>query len=171
MKHGYLSQYFESVVAKRLSAVETNSRVSNQHEFNGTKPLRRILGETADKLHFPAIFLWFGNENEGVACEGVVTWYDSRPNKPHRSSEYRLYFPTTDVSLLAREGDMMFIAKRTDGSLMIIVTANGSTIENQLFWLFGLENPAGSLFELSLIAEKAICRLTLLYGLFLMNWV
>lgn len=153
MKRGYLSQYFESVVAKRLSAVEADTEFSNQHEFNGTKELKLVLKEgTGEKVSFPAIFLWFGNENEGISNEGFVTWYDARLNHPTRS-EYRLYFPTTDVSRLAREGDYMFVAKRTDGSLMIVITASGCTIENQLFWLFGLDKPTGNLFEFSAIGS------------------
>lgn len=152
MKKGYLSQYFESVAAKRLSAVEADPIRSNQHEFNGTKELQQVLGLCGEKKQFSSIFLWLGNENEGISSDGYVTWYDARLSHPTRH-ECRLYFPTTDVSLMAREGDMMFIAKRTDGSLMIIITSNGSTNENQLFWLFGLEHPSGAAFEYSSIEE------------------
>lgn len=149
MKRGYLSQYFEAVTAKRLSAVEADTESSNQHEFNGTKELKLVLGEgTGEKLTFPTTFMWIGNENEGISSEGFVTWYDARKAHPTRS-EYRLYFPTTDVSRLARENDMMFVAKRTNGAVMIIITTNGSTIENQLFWLFNLHKPTGNLFEFS----------------------
>jgi len=42
---------------------------------------------------------------------------------------------------------MLFIAKRTDGSLMIIITSANSTVENQLLWLFGLSNQLGLNFE------------------------
>jgi hypothetical protein len=34
MKQGYLSQYFKGVAAKALSAVESDTSTSNQHEFN-----------------------------------------------------------------------------------------------------------------------------------------
>lgn len=155
MKKGYLSQHFESVAAKRLSAVEADLGKSHQHEFNGTKELKRVLGPCGEKKQFPAFFLWFGNENEGVSNEGVVTWYDARLNHPTRS-ECRLYFPTTDVTQLARENDILFIAKRTDGTVMIIVTANGSTVEHQLFWLFGLDTPSGTLFEFSEIEKSDV---------------
>ncbi len=36
-------------------------------------------------------------------------------------------------------GDTFFIAVLRDGSVMIIITPAGSTIQNQLLWLFGLE--------------------------------
>jgi hypothetical protein len=48
----------------------------------------------------------------------------------------------------------MFIAKRTNGSLMIIVSENGSTTENQLLLLFGLDRPKGTLFEHAEMTDK-----------------
>lgn len=44
MKIGHLSQYFSGVAAKRLRVVEVNPRTSNQHEINGSKVLRVMLG-------------------------------------------------------------------------------------------------------------------------------
>ncbi|OIN55772.1 type II restriction endonuclease [Arsenicibacter rosenii] len=153
MNEGYLSAYFAAVAAKRLSAVEADTARSHQHEFNGTSELKMVLGTgTGEKVTFPASFVWLGQENEAVSSDGFVTWYDSRRNHPTRS-EYRLYFPTTDVSELAQAGDLMLIARRTDGSVMIIVTAAGTTIENQLLWLFGLPSPEGSKFTLNDIQD------------------
>lgn len=154
MKPGYLSQYFVSVVAKRLSAVEADTKSSNQHEFNGTKELKIMLGDAqGEKVSIPTLFMWAGGDDKIVSTEGFVTWYDARHNHPTRS-EYRLYFPTTDVSILAKEGDLMFIAKRPNGSLMIIVSETASTTENQLLMLFGIDRPKGTLFELAEIENK-----------------
>jgi len=154
MKAGYLSQYFEKVAAKRLSAVEVDSTRSHQHEFNGTKELREVLGtnDNGEKMYFNAKFVWMGQENEAITAEGQLSWYDSRFGKP-RAAEWRLYFPTTDVSELSKPGDLMIIAKRTDNSVMIIVSAAGSTIENQLLWLFGLPVNTGINFTLQFIEE------------------
>ncbi len=58
MKQGYLSQYFEGVALKRLSAVEADVIRSNQHEFNGVESLRSILGEPSGKVRFAARFLY-----------------------------------------------------------------------------------------------------------------
>src|SRR5690606_13929557 len=63
-------------------------------------------------------------------------------------SEYRLYFPTNEVMSLARERDTIFIAKRTDDTLLLIVTSSGTTLENQLHWLFGISKQIG--FDYSL---------------------
>lgn len=138
MKPGYLSTYFEKVAAKRLSAVEADTAKSHQHEFNGSKELKKVLGTgTGEKISFPAIFVWLGQENEAISSEGSVTWYDARREHPTRS-EYRLYFPTNAVTELANAGDLMIIAKRTNGSIMIIIASSGTTMENQLLWLFGI---------------------------------
>ena len=148
MKNGYLTDYFEIVIVKRLSAVEADVSRSNQHEFNGSKELKRIFGtETGEKRRFSTKFIWFGESNEGISEDGFVTWYDARLDHPTRS-EYRLYFPTTDVSRLSTEGDSLFVAKRTDGKIMIIVASANSTVENQLMWLFGISMEVGRNFTL-----------------------
>ena len=44
-----LSDLFVGVVAKQLTLVETITPKSNQHEFQGTRPLRRLLGDEEDR--------------------------------------------------------------------------------------------------------------------------
>jgi len=80
MKQGYLSQYFDGVAVKRLSAVETDLGRSHQHEFNGSVDMRRLFGEPAGKVSFPAKFVYFSDELEGMAvsAERSLTWYDAR---------------------------------------------------------------------------------------------
>lgn len=153
MKQGYLSQYFESVAAKRLRAVEINPKKSRQHELNGTKALQRVLGRcNGEKQVFATRFIWLGEENESVTADTTVTWYDSRREIQGRS-ECRLYFPKNDVTDIGREGDMVFIAKRTDDTLLVIITARGSTSENQLFWLFNIPNDTGEMFKFAEVEE------------------
>ena len=101
MQEGFLSEYFEGVVVKRLSAVESNPSRSNQHEFNGVAVLRQLLGD--ERLRdMPTRFVWLGEESEGVSADSTVTWYDARENHPKRT-EYRLYFRPNVVMDLARE--------------------------------------------------------------------
>ncbi|MCO5179243.1 MAG: hypothetical protein M9896_04250 [Candidatus Promineofilum sp.] len=59
MKEGYLSNYFEGVAAKRLSVVEVDPDVSNQHEFNGVSQLREMLKYREE---CPATFAYFGED-------------------------------------------------------------------------------------------------------------
>lgn len=145
MKKGFLSEYFDGVVAKRLSGVESNPDQSHQHEFNGVKPLKKLLGEVKLK-DCPTKFIWLGEENEGVSDDSTVTWYDSRENHATRS-EYRLYFRSNPVMELASTGDLLIVARRPSGEIMIIVVSAGSTVENQLLWLFGVPVQIGTGFE------------------------
>ncbi len=145
MRQGFLSEYFEGVVAKRLTSVETDPDQSNQHEFNGVKPLKSLLG--SERLtDCPTRFVWFGKENEGLSEDSQVTWYDSRENHPTRS-EYRLYFRSNPVMELARTGDLLVVAKRSSGEIMVIIVSAGSTVENQLLWLFSVPIQIGAGFE------------------------
>lgn len=136
MKNGYLSQYFEGVMAKRLSAVEANLEKSNQHEFNGVAAMKSIFGKERQK--FPTQFLFLDDKNVPISEDGFLTWYDARENHPTRS-EYRLFFPTTAVSRAASAGDVLFIGLRPDKSALVVIAPGMSTIASQLAWLFGVE--------------------------------
>ena len=127
MKQGFLSEYFFGVTAKRLSAVEANPDRSNQHEY-----WKKLLGE--GKLNwpglyglvkkmkvFPRIHMSHGMTHAGGIPRAVSTDFKSNP-----------------VMEIANEGDLLIIAKRPSGELLIIVVAKGSTVENQLLWLFGV---------------------------------
>ncbi|MDR0220726.1 MAG: restriction endonuclease [Lachnospiraceae bacterium] len=136
MKQGYLSQYFKGVAAKTLSAVEADLVKSNQHEFNGDASLKIIFG--FEKQKFSARFIYLSDtDDEPPTDDGFLTWYDARENHPKRT-EYRLYFPATSVSVCASEGDELFIGLKPDNSVLAIIAENGSTIANQLYWLFGI---------------------------------
>src|SRR5690349_4065731 len=146
MKQGYLSQYFTGVGIKKLSAVEADRARSNQHEFNGVSDLVNIFGETSGKQKYPAKFVYLSDsDDEAVLDSGFVTWYDSREKHPTRT-EYRLYFPGTTVSALAAEGDLLVVGRRPDNSVLIVISQGGSTISNQLQWLFSLSPPEKSGF-------------------------
>ncbi len=138
MKAGHLSQYFTGVAAKRLSAVESNLFRSHQHEFNGVDSLKKMFGKAEGKQTFPAKFIYLNDhDDEPVISDGYLTWYDARENHPVRT-EHRLYFPTTAVSDCAAEGDLLVIGLRPDGSVLVVIAQDGSTIANQIQWLFGI---------------------------------
>jgi len=143
MKRGYLSQYFDGVALKRLSAVEADETRSNQHEYNATKKMLAFIGRPSEQTRIPARFLYLtDDDSEPIVEDAFLTLYDTRKGQPHRSPEYRFYFPTTTVSLNAAEGDLLVIAKRRDGGLLVIVAENGSSISRQIEWLFGFTNEA-----------------------------
>ncbi|MGY2805557.1 type II restriction endonuclease [Bradyrhizobium sp. USDA 4506] len=157
MQRGLLSDYFEGVAVKRLSAVEADPKRSRQHEFQGGH-IRRLLGDD-DRLKIPARFIWLSDEQEAISEDGVVSWYDSRRKQVHRSAEYRLYYYENGVTALMGEGDTFFVAMRPDGTAMIIVTPKDSTIQSQLIYLFGLEQQPDFTFKVKEIPEDQSSRL------------
>lgn len=145
MKRGQLSDYFEGVGVKRLSAVDAEPKTSNQHEVGTTVKMREdFLGETHQQ-RFPAIYIWLGGDQDGFTEEGWATHYDARIKKEDRAPEWRLYYPSNPVTEAMRAGDTLFLAKDQSGVLWFIVAPEGSTSEQQLFWLFGLR-PEGKSF-------------------------
>lgn len=133
-----LAQYFTGVVIKRLSEVEVNAVKSNQHEFNGIKPMITMFGDTPGKTRMDARFLYMTDEEEETReAAGFLTWYDARERHPTRT-EFRLYFPSNEVMGQASAGDLMLIARKQNGSVLLVVLRSTSTIERQLLWLFGV---------------------------------
>lgn len=136
MKKGHLSEYFTGVAVKRLAAVEADLFRSNQHEFDGVAELKQLFGTQRRKFDSKFIYL-SDNDDEPLIEDGFLTWYDARDRHPTRS-EFRLYFPSTRVSQAAAEGDLLVIGRRPDGSVLVVVAEAGSTIANQVRWLFGV---------------------------------
>lgn len=144
MKRGQLADYFEGIGVKRLSAVDAEPKTSNQHEVGTTRKMRDdFLGEDHQKK-FDAVYVWLGEDQDGITAEGWATHYDARLNKP-RAAEWRLYYPSNPVTEAMTAGDTLFLAKDRHGFLWFIVAPEGSTSEQQLFWLFGLR-PEGQSF-------------------------
>lgn len=133
-----LSDYFDGFVIKRLSAVETDPSVSNQHEFNGVRELKKLLG--TEKVEFPARFVFLSEEeSENLSAEAQLTWYDARIADPTRS-EFRLYFESNSVLEEASAGDLLFIGKTPNEQLFVVIAEANSTAESQLLWLFRLNH-------------------------------
>lgn len=147
MKAGYLSEFFAGVAVKTLSAVEADTSVSRQHEFNGAKPLVAIFGEGNEKQKFDTLFIYLSDgDDEPIVAKGSLTWYNSRVPKPttkKRAPEYRCYFPTNGVSTVAAAGDLLVVARRPDNSVLVVIAQGGSTIANQVQWLFGVRAEHG----------------------------
>lgn len=165
MKHGHLSQYFSGAAAKRLSAVETDTERSNQHEFGITRPMLEFLGTPEEKKEFPASFLYFPADGEEPVSEtAYLTLYDSRANQPKRSPEYRAYYPRSETILLAREGDLMVLARRQDSEeLLVVIVEQGAAEEQQLSYLFGFDDPGGlfqSVSEAEMDADRGVLDFT-----------
>lgn len=146
MKKGYLSEYFEGVAVKELSQVEANALRSNQHEFNANRELITLLGrcEGMNKQTLPSTFLYLNDdENDSIACEGNLTWYDARAKTRIKGgvdrTEYRLYFPSNEVIDKMAVGDLLFLAKRSETCWLVVIVERDTSMARQLLWLFGMD--------------------------------
>jgi len=140
-----ISDYFEGVAAKYLSAVDADPGRSNQHEIGGLPAagFKRYLGtpNKNEEYRFRARQIYIADDSLAPEiADGLVTWYDCRRKQMHRGPEFRLYYYNNSVTELLSEGDFLLVAKMRDGSLLMIFTPAGSTIENQLRSLFGIEH-------------------------------
>jgi len=133
-----LSDYFSGWCWKRLSAVETDPEISNQHEFNGVARLVQLFGRDR-RENFPSLFVYLSDTAaDTISCDGRLTWYDARERNPFRT-EYRLYYQDNPVMDAASEGDLLVVALTRTGNILVIVAREGSVSERQIAWLFGLE--------------------------------
>lgn len=149
MKQGSLSEYFQGVAAKRLTEVEANVLKSNQHEFNGVKALREMLGEPDQRVPYPSKMMYLSDgQPEPIVEDAVLTWYDARQKAREERGvmrdEYRLYFPSTSVSSNFVAGDLLVIAHCQDQSLLVIVARGDSGACQQIECLFGLDGRINS---------------------------
>lgn len=139
-----ISDYFEGVAAKYLSAVDADPGRSHQHEIGGLPAagFKEYLGTPSknEEYRFKAKQIYLSDDSLGPeVADGQVTWYDCRRKQPHRTPEYRLYYYDNSVTELIAEGDFFLVAKMRDGTLLLIFTPSGSTVERQLRALFGFD--------------------------------
>lgn len=145
IRKGLLSDLFVGVVAKQLTSVETITAKSNQHEFQGTRPLRQLFGDD-DRRGVETRFIWLAEEQAALTEDGFISWSNVRKGKP-RAPEYHLYYSGNAVTEAMQAGDTMFLALRPEGTAMIIIAPAASTMQSQLLWLFGLSEQATFGFE------------------------
>lgn len=135
-----LTDYFSGYAYKYLSAVDANPVRSNQHEI-GSNKLKEILGDPgSERAPFEAKFIYLGqDENDCFSASGVLTFYDSRFRQSHRGPEYRLYYRDNIVTEMMLESDFLLIIKLTDNTLLFLVTPKGTSTEQRLRSLFGIQ--------------------------------
>lgn len=139
-----IDQYFEGVAWKYLSAVDADPRRSNQHELGGLVKagFKKYLGDPAtDTLTFPTSYLFLAeDEDDSVAVSGNSSWYDARRNQAHRGPELRLYYEANPATEQLSAGMFLLVAKLRNGKLLLVFTQHGSSAEQQLRWLFGIQD-------------------------------
>jgi hypothetical protein len=161
-----VNEIFEGAAAKYLSVVDSDPSRSNQHEIGGLPSVgfKSYLGTPgkSDEYRFPSLMAYFTDEGDVELCQDVVTWYDSRRKNPNRSPEYRLYYKSNPVTELIRPTDFFLVAKKHDGSLLLLFTSAGSSVEFQLRHLFGLSNISHDFISASMPLQTLILPLKML---------
>lgn len=145
-----IGDYFQGFATKVLADVDVNKLTSNQHEFNGSKAFRDLLGTPVGKMHLPTKMAYLDDDLEEMPelFETSLTWYDSREKKETRGPEYRLLYLSAAEHIIyrANAGDTMFLAKEDGGSLILVIAKQGSTILRQLQWIFDVQNTTETVF-------------------------
>lgn len=162
-----ISDYFEGVSAKYLSAVDARPERSNQHEIGGlpSAGFKQFLGAPAkeEKYRFHARMAYLTDSDETpLVVEDELTWYDVRWNQPHRGPEYRLYYKSNDVTTCLSEGDFLLVGKLHDGTLLLVFTPAGSTTELQLRAIFGIESVTEKFQPVKMDASSLLLPLRLI---------
>ena len=139
---GELSRYFIGAGAKVLRRTEVDPTVSKGHEFQGVDLFRSFVGTPPEREKIPVTWIWMDDsEEDPQRVDAPGTWYNSRARTPHRSPEYRLYYPAAAAPLVqrARAGDTLFLCMTSARRVLAILCPGGSTAERRLLWLFNLQ--------------------------------
>ena len=120
---------FTKTCIKTLTAVEAERSRSNQHEFQGVAPLKSIFG--LDRVTKEATFSIRG---ESLTYSVSLTWYDSREGNPNRSAEYRLYFQSSPVMEIAKEGDVIAIGYDMNNNIHCELIQSPKNLTKPMQW-------------------------------------
>lgn len=145
-----MGDYFKGFAVKVLADVDVNKRSSNQHEFNGSKGFRELLGTPRGKNYLPTRMAYLDDDLEELPelFETTLTWYDARENAASRGPEFRLLYLSEADHIIDRAaaGDTLFLAKEDSGNLILVIARQGSTILRQLQWIFDVQHTDEDLF-------------------------
>ena len=131
---------------KRITDVECSSlSASNQNELNGVTSLKEIFG--TNKTTIDCNFIYLSEFKEIEKKCSSITWYNARENDPKRN-EYRLYYKNNSITLKMKPGDLFVIFMYMDSCYSIICEQN-STYENQIIYLFDIDNLENRKIKLS----------------------
>lgn len=137
MERGAIIELIEDYCVKKINLVECNSGSSNQHEFNVTKEMKRMLG--GEKKYYTNTQWLYLSDTGYEEATDTLSWYDARANSPNRS-EWRLYYGGNNVVERAKVEDNLFVLKVSDDYLILIIVESNSKTFYDLKWLLGSED-------------------------------
>lgn len=136
--HAALSEVFVGVFGKRLAATECVSECVSRSQAIQTGGAQELLGRPHDRFVFDARYLFLSDETDVLRETGTATLSNPRRNQPGRHPEWRLNYPgACSVMRRARAGDLIWIAKEsTESRLLIVIAPAGSDVGVRLDRLF-----------------------------------
>ncbi|MCQ1987530.1 type II restriction endonuclease [Arthrobacter sp. zg-Y844] len=145
-----MGDYFKGFAVKVLADVDVNKLSSNQHEFNGSRAFRELLGTPHGKKYLPTRMAYLDDDLEELPelFETFLTWYDARESNAARGPEFRLLYRAEADHIINRAaaGDTLFLAEEENGNLILVIAKKGSTILRQLQWVFDVQHTDDVLF-------------------------
>lgn len=141
-----LSNVFEAVAHKELTAVDLPNLASNQHELNGVAALRLFFG-TGEPTRSEISWHYFADDVEPTEQDGDFTFYDARAKTAERTgrTEWRFYYQG-DFLRQANVGDTLIFARTKTGQLFGLVFQSDSSWLRSARSLFGIDK-SGTHFD------------------------
>ncbi|HKL86654.1 MAG TPA: type II restriction endonuclease [Treponemataceae bacterium] len=131
-----ISNLFKIVVAKHLSAVDSEPSRSHGHEIGGLSTLHSFIKK--DTRVETVRYVYVG-KSDIVSVDGWATWYDARANDSKRSPEWRMYYQDNEVTTSMVENDFLLIGLLHDESMIFLVVDKESENEQAICTLFGIQ--------------------------------
>lgn len=128
-----LGEYFLGFAVRRLVDELEKSRVDKLIVFSGTDALVSVFG-TTERNEIPARFLLKQDEKEMRSVEGYLNW-QNLVNVASAKKKFRLSFENNAVTSLATRGDDIYFLMQSEGSAIVVLAQEGSTMQCQLRWL------------------------------------
>jgi hypothetical protein len=125
---GRLGDYFAGLAAWRLVALDFGDALHILRFADPLEELPFVLGRTGP-ISLTADILW-------VDDEGVFFHVETADFSLNASGD--LAFSANEATERARISDSLFVSARPLGNFLVVFTPNGSTLDNQLRWMFDL---------------------------------
>lgn len=146
-----LSDIFTAVAYKKLVQVDIPGG-SNQHEINGSSPLKNFF-HTMEAVSGHIKWHYFADNKETVKEEGEYTFYDARARSAARTgrSEWRFYY-TGDFLRCAASEDVLILARTdVDEDIYGLVFQADSSFLRAVKSLFVLKDTSRRISQIQLI--------------------
>jgi hypothetical protein len=138
-----LGRYFRAVSVKRLNAARPDGIVFSRLDFDGNDALNVLFGSVARDIR--ALFVLKWDEYDALWDDGHLSWREARSDMSP-DAKHSLRIEPNEVTARAKKGDALFVAMRPDETALVVVAPQGSTLESQLFWFFGLQVFRGAVY-------------------------